>query len=252
MFELVQLGFREAIWVLLVLLVAAYVRGLTGFGFSAVTVAGLAFVVGPVEAVTIALIYEVASSAVQAPSVWKDIHWSRFGALLAPAVVGNPLGVWVLTTADEDLLRLLVFAAVLVLTAGLLTGWSTRTQHSSLAVFFTVGLVAGIVNGATALSGLVIVLAMSLLNVPPMELRATLIAYFFAANLVVLVLLGLGSDLEVTDGWRALFGLPIVCIGVVAGSREFAGISAEKFRHLTLWLLVSIAVVGIVRLGLPT
>ena len=175
MIELLDLGGGALVWAALVLLVASYIRGLTGFGFSAVLVAGLSFVIGPAAAVALAVIYEVTASIGQAPGVWKDVDWKPFWSLLGAALLGNPIGVLVLTTASEDVLRIVVFVAILVLTTGLLVGW-TSNMAASLPMFFVVGVVAGVVNGATALAGLVIVLAMSFMRVAP--LVSTAVAEF--------------------------------------------------------------------------
>jgi len=229
-----------------VLLAAAYIRGLTGFGFSAVLVAGLSFVIDPAQAVALAVIFEITASVLQTPGVWKDIAWGPCGALLAAAFIGNPIGVWILSTADPDTLRVIVFVAMLLLAIGLLLGWSSNLAPT-LGVFFAVGLVAGVVNGATALAGLVIVLGMSFMSVAPIELRATLIAYFFGSDLVAVGWLAVQGEVTSTEVWRMLIGLPLLAVGIAVGSRTFTNISPDRFRRVVLWLLVALATAGLAR-----
>lgn len=229
-----------------VLFGAAYVRGLTGFGFSAVLVAGLSFFVDPAQAVALAVLFEITASVIQTPGVWKDIAWGPCGALLAAAFIGNPVGVWVLSTTDADTLRVVVFLALLTLAVGLLLGWSSNIAPT-LGVFFAVGLIAGVVNGATALAGLVIVLGMSFMSVAPIELRATLIAYFFGSDLMALGWLAARGAVNSTELWRLMLGLPVLVVGVLVGSRTFRNISPERFRRVVLWLLVGLAVAGLAR-----
>ncbi len=248
MTDLLDFGLFEVLGAGIVLLIASVVRGYSGFGFSAVLVAGMAFFVDPVEAVSLAIGLEVLASVVQASSVWDDIEWRRLGVLVAAAVVGNPIGVLILTTVDADPLRAVTFVTLAVLTVGVLAG-KTLTVPATLSAFFVVGVVAGVVNGATAMSGLVLVLAMTALRVAPAEMRGTLVAYFFASDIAVLALLWWRGELDEVYAWRILISLPLMTIGVLIGSRAFAGTSVESFKRVTLALLLVISIVGLVRLG---
>lgn len=239
----------EAVFGAAVLLLASYVRGYSGFGFSAVLVAGLAFAMDPLEAVPVAIAFEVVASTVQARSVWNEIRWKHFWVLLAAAVVGNPVGVWILTSADPEALRTATFIVLFVLSLGLLLSRGAAVVATT-PLFFAAGLVAAVVNGATAMAGLVLVLAMSFMGVAPREMRATLIAYFFASALVVLALLGIGGNIDSALVWRVVVGLPLLAAGIAAGSKSFRKASPESFRRATLSLLMAISLVGLARLVL--
>ena len=249
MADLLDFGLFEVLGAAVVLFIASVVRGYSGFGFSAVLVAGMAFFVDPVEAVSLAIGLEVLASVVQASSVWDDIDWRRLGVLVAAAIVGNPVGVLILTTVDADPLRAFTFITLAVLTVGVLAG-KTVAIPSTLSAFFVVGVVAGVVNGATAMSGLVLVLAMTALQVAPAEMRGTLVAYFFASDIAVLGLLLWRGELDAIYAWRLVFAIPLMVAGVLIGSRAFAGTSVESFKRVTLMLLLAISVVGLARLAL--
>jgi len=242
--SLVELSAGELAFCAVVLLVASYIRGYSGFGFSAVLVAGATFVIEPVAAVPLALTFEVLASLAQGPSIWHEIRWPDFRLLLAAAIVGNPIGLVILTTVDSDVLRGVTLAVLLALTAGLLVNHSARVHPTPLLVF-SVGVVAGVVNGATAMAGLVLVLAMSMAAISAAETRATLIAYFFASNLVVIVGLFVAGELTDELFWRVLLGIPLLVAGIVAGSLRFRSTSETAFRRVALWLLAAIAIVGL-------
>jgi uncharacterized membrane protein YfcA len=167
--------------------------------------------------------------------------------LLVAAIVGNPIGVLILTTVDADVPRGVTLAVLLTLTAGLLVHHSAQVQPTPSRVFL-VGVVAGVVNGATAMSGLVLVLAMSMAAISAAEMRATLVAYFFASNLVVIAVLLAAGELTNELFWRALLGIPLLIVGIVAGSLTFRSSSDAAFRRVTLWLLATIGFVGLGRL----
>lgn len=249
MLELVEFSVGEAVAAAFVLFIASYLRGVTGFGFSAAFVAGLAFFIEPSSAVPLALIYEVAASIVQAPGVRTDIQWRTLAILAGAAVLGNPIGLAVLTAAEPDVLRAVVYVTLLVLTLLLVRSGAGSIEPSTM-ILFGVGVVAGVVNGATALSGLVLVVAMSFMTVTTFELRATLVAYFFVSNLFAVSVLAWRSDLGEVDLWRAVVGLPILTVGVALGSLTFRGLDPAAFRRITVFVLMALAGAGMARLGL--
>lgn len=245
----IGLSSPETILAALVVLLAAYIRGLTGFALSAVLVAGLSFIIDPVEAVQLALAFEVVSSVIQVPSVWKDIKWAHLWVLIAAAILGNPVGVAILTSVDPDLLRAATFGVLAVVSLALLLNHRS-TITPTLWLFFIVGVIAGVVNGATALSGLVIVLAMSFMAITPAAMRSTLIAYFFVSDIAVLGLIGARGDIANHAGTRVVLALPLLAIGIFVGSSTFDKTPPAKFRRITLGLLIGISGIGLARLAL--
>ncbi|HDH02942.1 MAG TPA: sulfite exporter TauE/SafE family protein [Actinobacteria bacterium] len=241
-FTAAEAGFAGA-----VLALAAFVRGYSGFGFSAVLVAGLTFLIEPVAAVPLAIVFEVVASVFQAPSIWREVRWRDFWVLLASAVVGNPIGVALLTRADGDVLRSVTFAVLLVLSLAMLVSHRGRLV-STPVLLFTVGIVAGVVNGATALSGLVLVLAISFTTIAVAEMRATLIVYFFASNAVVIGLLAVDGSIAGSLWNRVTVGLPLLAVGIFVGSKVFRRSTPESLRRGTLGLLIAVSAVGLVRM----
>jgi|TARA_R110002110_G_scaffold91535_2_gene238338 uncharacterized membrane protein YfcA len=207
--------------------IALFIRGYSGFGFSAMLVAGLAFVVEPLAAVPLAIAFEVAASIVQGRSIRHEIRWKDFWTLRVAAIIGNPLGVLILTTVDGDRLRGATFGVLFVLSLMLLFKRTARLEPTTDLVF-GVGVVASVVDGVTAMSGLVLVLAMSFIVISAAEMRATLVAYFFASDLVVLVVLGVrGKPLDELF-WRVMLGLPLLAAGV-----HYLGCRHRPIDHLS-------------------
>lgn len=234
-------------WIGLVFLVAGFARGYSGFGFSAVTVVGLSFVVSPVTAVATAILLEIAASLLQARSVLRDVDWRNTMVLLAGGLLGNPVGVWILEVAPETVLKAMVYGFLLGVVA-LLAFTRPRHIQFSAAAWFAVALGAGIVNGATALSGLFIVAVMTIAGVAPARMRATLIAYFFFSDLYAAGLLGWRGMIDGAVVLQTLYALPLVGLGIALGSRRFLGASDTQFRRATLALLTALSLAGLAML----
>ena len=81
--------------------VAAFIRGYSGFGFSALTVTSLSLILPPAEVVTSAFMLEIAASNYMLPLVWRTVNWKVLRWLLLGVVLGTPFGI----TVDHETLE---------------------------------------------------------------------------------------------------------------------------------------------------
>lgn len=232
------------LWGAVVVLAAGFVRGYSGFGFSAVIVAGMSLIVSPAIAVPLAIMLEVTASLFQARSIWAQIDWRGSMILLAGGLIGNPAGVWLLEVVPGPTLKLAVYLFVLAV-ALLLTAAKPKPRELSTGLWFLVGLIAGLVNGATALSGLFIVTVMTLCAIAPSRMRATLIAYFFFSDFYAGGLLAWRGFITMDLGYILIAAIPIMIAGIIAGSRHFLNTDDRQFRRATLALLTGLSLLGL-------
>lgn len=230
----------------LVILAAAFVRGYSGFGFSAVLVAGLTLVLPPAEVVPLSIGLEVVASIGQARGIWADIDRRRLMVLVVAGLIGNPLGIWLLVAMPAETMRLALLSFIALASILMIVMPKARAELS-LALLAAGGLVAGIVNGATALSGLVLALVFTLAGIRPAVMRATLIAYFFVTNLWAGGLLATTGLFDEVTVLRIIAALPLLAVGVWLGSRHFLATPPATFRAFVLWLLIGLSAIGLAR-----
>ena len=146
-----------AAFMALAFLVAAFVRGYSGFGFSALVVASSALVTNPLYFVAVVMFCEFGMTLQQWSGIWRDVAWRRVIALMIGAILGLPLGLWALTGIGADAARAVVSIYVLFMCAVMLMGWRiTRPQGD--AGHLVVGVVSGLAN-APGMGGLPVALA---------------------------------------------------------------------------------------------
>ena len=80
-------------WMVLAILVAGFVRGYSGFGFSALTIAASSLVTNPLQFVAVVVIWETVMTGQILHGIGKDIDWRRVLSLMAGAAVGLPIGL---------------------------------------------------------------------------------------------------------------------------------------------------------------
>jgi uncharacterized membrane protein YfcA len=118
-----DLGPGALAWLAVACLVAGFVRGYSGFGFSALLIAAASLVTNPLNFVAVVVILETVMSLQAAKGAGPNVDWKRVGWLMGGAVIGLPLGLWVLTGVSEDTARAVISAYVLLMCGVLLAGW---------------------------------------------------------------------------------------------------------------------------------
>ena len=229
-----------------VLLVASLLRGLTGFGFSAIIVTGLSFILPPAQTVILALFLEIAASLHLLPMAWKNIDWVLLRALALGFAIGTPVGMLFLAYLNPDVMRLIISGTVLTFAILILKGFVYRGPRS-FSVHSGLGLLSGICNGIAALGGLPIVTFLLSTNTRVAATRATLIALFFATDIYALFFAGWYGMLNKKIMVYAILAIPILVIGVGVGQRLFHVASPAVFKKIAIVLLLGLSVTGIIR-----
>jgi uncharacterized protein len=227
----------------LILGFAAATQSITGFGFALLGVPGLAILLGPKVAV-------VAMSSVGVPLViwnairWRDdILWREAVTTSIAALVGMPIGLFVLTHANDQVLTATIGVTILVMTAWLWRGLTLpRGRRTELAAGFASGTLATSVGT----NGPPIVIAFQAVGLEPRSFRATLQACFALQGSIALALFW-SRGLVVRDvGIAFLVGAPAAVIGALLGDRLAPRVHAGPFRNAVLLLL---ALSGAIALG---
>jgi len=242
-FELSPWG---AAWMGVAVLVAGFVRGYSGFGYSALVISAAAVVTNPLNFVAVVVLLETAMSAQAWRGAGPDVDWRRVWLLLAGAAAGMPLGLWALTRMPEDWARAVIAGYVLVMCVVLLAGWRLRAEARGTGVNLGAGVVSGLAN-APGMGGLPVAAFFAAQPMPAAVFRATLIAYFPLLDLMSAPLYWL-AGLVTWDTLRAsLWLLPLTFLGNWLGARHFFGTDPQEFRRFAILLLAGLAALGLGR-----
>ena len=230
----------------LIILVAAIIRGYAGFGFSAIVVAAGSLFLPTREVVPLVLLLEVVASLQMARQVWHDVNWKLVFSILSGSMLFIPLGQFLLLQIAVEPMR--VVAAVLLLSAVILTaiGKSVPVRNSP-GGWFMIGTVSGLMNGLMAMGGMWGMVLLLGSGIRVVTLRASLVALFFSTDTYA-ILTGTGQGL--VNGsilLRFFWVLPALFVGVWLGSRRFEGSDAKTYRRVVLIVLAALAVLLLVK-----
>lgn len=245
---------REAIanvdWSILVvaaaiILGAAMISGITGFGFGLISVPPLLIFFDPAAVLTITKILTLSTTWIVIASAWRELKPGILVRMLPFSFVGAILGLQLLRVASADLIKIITSSIVVAFALLLIRGLPEREiNHPLLAPF--AGFVSGAMSTSTALSGPPIILFFTVSKVPVQAFRVTIAAYFVLLDLFGMPALIRGDFVTRDDFEIALLMIPFAFVGRWWGSRLSRRFSREQFYRFTLLILVATGALGIV------
>ncbi len=240
-----DLGLGQVAALAIALFGAAFVRGYSGFGFSAIFIAFAALITNPLPLIPVVFSCEMLMTVFQARGIRGEVDWRRVFALLAGAAVVLPLSVWFILSLGESTVRLAVSGIVLVMSLVLLSGW---TLHRPIRTpgHVSVGMMSGLCNSA-GVGGLPVAAFMAAQPMPAARFRATMIIYLTGLDLITMPLLWAGGLVT----WETAIGVglafPLLGVGVWLGGRQFLAASPSTFRRFAVMLLLTLSLLGLLR-----
>lgn len=234
----------EAALIAIGMVVAGYVRGFSGFGFSALVMSFAALVTDPFPFVPVVILADIAMTVAQARGIRPHVDWRRVGALFAGALVGVPAGVAAMGLIGVDLGRAVFSLFVLAMCGLMFVGF--RIAQQGAPPHIAVGVVSGLANGA-AVGGLPVAAFFTAQGVPPVVFRATAIAYFTALDLWSLPVLWRAGWITSDSLVATAIGLPFMLIGLWLGGRRFIAANPQDFRRFAILLLAVLALMGLAK-----
>jgi len=219
---------------------AGVVRGITGFGGAMVMTPPLALLFGPLLTVPVVLLLEALAAAPMLVQTRRLVRWRVIGPICVIACVTVPLGGYVLVTADPQMLRRAIAAIVIVFSLLLLQGWRYPGSQR-LGTSVGLGAVSGVMLGATSIGAPPVILYLLSGPDPVDTTRANLTLYVVVISLAGLIMLWVGSVLDLAAAWVALLLAPGYYGGLLIGVRLYPYFSDTRFRQFTLLLLIAVS-----------
>ena len=248
--QTLSLDIQSLFAVFLIVALAGFVSGLSGFGFSAVGIAVLWFM-PPTRAIPLLMALSIANQLLSMNQLKHDMlptsQWWSHGptAYVAGGVCGVPFGIWVMANLPAAELTLVTGIVLLLYSIWMVVKPHTLSiSKTSSTEHMLVGMVGGLVGGFTAFPGSVLVVWASLKNLSKTEQRAIVQPYILAMQIISLISMIFMRSGDLTSNpfdmtfWMCFallvpIVLPMTKLGVIA----FKKLSDMNFKNITLGLL---------------
>ncbi|MFM7891306.1 MAG: TSUP family transporter, partial [Actinomycetota bacterium] len=147
----------DIVWVLAVMMFAALVQSLGGFGFALMAVPLAALAIDLKVAVIAVSVGSLFNTVILFVRTRKDINRDVAWRFNVPAVLGMPIGLYVLANVAQRPLKIVLGAIIIVATLALMRGAANIAPRRWIEVL--AGWLSGILSTATGTNGPPLVLA---------------------------------------------------------------------------------------------
>jgi uncharacterized membrane protein YfcA len=235
--------FSPATWFAAIALgaVAGIVRGVTGFGAAMVMSPPLALLLGPSVAVPLVLILEGFAAAPMLPGLRRQARWRLLAPILIAASAFLPVGVYLLTHLDRETTRRMIALFVIGFSLMLLAGLRWRGPYR-MRTSLGLGALSGAMVGTSGIGAPPIILYLLAGSDQPATVRATMTFYVALISIVALTVFLTQGLITKKVLVLSVAMTPLFMLGVNFGGRIFARLSEERFRKLTIWLMLTVSV----------
>ena len=198
--------------------IATLIRSAFGFGEALVAVPLLAFSIPLEVAAPLAVLVSITVAAIVVVQDWKHVHLHSSGWLVFSTLFGIPLGLLLLTSSHQRLVKATLGVIIISFSIYSLIGHTPlELKRDSRAWLLACGLCAGILGGAYGMNGPPLVIYGAMRRWSAQHFRATLQGYFLPASIIGMCgywLAGLWTP-AVTHYY--LLSLPVTFVGVFLG-----------------------------------
>jgi uncharacterized membrane protein YfcA len=233
----------DLIWLVMIYVTAAFMSGLSGFGFSAIGALSLIYL-PPTLAISMLMMLSLATQALSFSRLWGELRnyskpWYRKDGVLpyfVGGVFGMPVGIEIMTVVDAKSL-VLVFGLLLVLYSGYCLAKPTKPVFQHVAGWrssLLVGACGGVIGGFTAFPGSVMVIWTALTGRAKEHGRALTQPFVFFMQLVGLILIAFTRPQTFNNQFVTLFTamVPLALIGSWVGVIIYRRTSQVDYRKI--------------------
>ncbi len=226
---------------LLIIFLAAFLQGLSGFGFQLVAIPLLSLFINIKEAIPLAALCGYLVNIYLIISLRQHIKIFSLRRLIVGATIGIPIGAYFLASADPIIVER--FLGVFIIFFVLLNHFKIIKQVGlNVNWGYVFGLISGILGGAFNTNGPPIIVYFYLQGMKKEELKASITGYFiFTSSLIVLSHLISGVATVNTYITFAKF-IPVVLIGIIAGNAVFKRIDSSVYNFVILIILLLLGI----------
>lgn len=216
---------------------AGLMRGYSGFGTAVLLAPVYSSLWGARTGVPVMLLLELFVSLQLVPRAWRDADLRVILPIGGAAFVATPLGAVILLTADPEALRRFIGGFVLVFGMLLMSGWRYHGSRP-LPLNIAVGTSAGLLKGATGMSGPPVILYLLAGTEAAIRHRANLILFFAMISVISVVGPLWGGLVDRAVLLKLAVVLPVLLLCVPLGARLFHVVPERFYKPFAMAALM--------------
>jgi uncharacterized membrane protein YfcA len=229
---------------LAVALLAGLARGFSGFGSALIFIPLASATLGPRLAAPLLMLVDNLTTFPLIPAAWRRADRGEVASLVAGALVGAPLGTWLLLHLDAETLRWGMCVLAIAMLALLASGWRYHGRPA-LPLSLGVGAASGLLSGAAQMGGPPVVAYWLGGAIPAARVRANIMLFFAASGVISAVSYLVSGLLTPAVLLLTVLVAPAYALGIWGGSHLFGLASEASFRRACFVLIALAALLGL-------
>ncbi|OIQ51625.1 Sulfite exporter TauE/SafE [Pseudodesulfovibrio hydrargyri] len=229
----------ETLAIVAIVLAAAFLQGLTGFGFGLIALPLLGFFMGIKTSVPLMVLLAAIISIYLSLRLRKSIDLKSAFTLLAASLIGIPLGVYILKRVPAQGLSICVGVIMVAFTS---YQFLARPKPRSFGKRLTVlaGFFSGVLGGSLGVSGPPVIVYTALQPWTKDRAKATLACFFALSNVVIIATHAASGMLTGEVLHLYALCLPALLAGIFLGIKAYDRLSDNGYRQLALALVFTL------------
>ncbi len=225
------------ILMLLIFFSSAFIRSTFGFGDAVIAMPLLSLIISLKIATPLVALTATTLAAFILAESWRQADFKAAWRLILSALIGTPLGIWILRAAPETIVKSIL--GVVLIAYGLYNLLNSKLLNlKSDRWAYLFGFIAGVLGGAYNTNGPPVVIYGTLRHWPPEKFRATLQGFFLPAGGFIVVGHAVGGLWTAPVLKLYAFMFPMVLLGIFLGGKANRRFSAARFTRVLYWILI--------------
>jgi hypothetical protein len=234
----------------MIILIAAIIRGFSGFGLALVAVPLLSMIMAPMSFVPLIFGMQIIAVFPGLKRTLQDVQWNQVISLLPGSFLGTWVGLLLLYRINPEVIGIIIAIAVVLVAVFLLKGLRF-SRHFSKSETAIIGMLAGLLNGAASLPGPPVILAQLVMPNTNKMVRSNLIIFFTILSLLGLTSIVAGGKLNETHVYLIATSTPFLILGTWLGERLFYNpVMFPYYRRISTYLLLTIGIMKFIEVVL--
>lgn len=224
---------------IIIIFIASFVQGFSGFGFALLTVPTLSIFLDLKFVVPLAALCGFYVNIYLAYVLRKKIRINEAKELVYGALIGVPLGAMVITSFNKELLLVFLSLLVLIFVFFSLTN-IIQTRKINYKWKYLAGFLSGLFGGAFNTNGPPILIYYYLSGYSKEKFKASLTGYFVFSSIIIVSSHYFSGMTTLNVLKFSIYLLPAIILGKVLGHKYFGKVSSNVYNKIVLFTLAII------------
>jgi len=224
----------------LIIFLASFVQGFSGFGFALVSIPLLTMIIDIKSAISLGALCGLTINPYLVIKYRNNFHYRDLVKLIIGALIGIPAGVIFLSDADPAIIKIILSSVIIIyVTFALFAIKKIITLPKQIEYF--VGLISGLLGGALNTNGPPIMIYMNLTIKDKTQKKSLIIGYFFITSLIIVTshsVTGLINQIVFINYLKVFI---FIILGLLLGELLFNKINEKSYDRIILIGLFFIA-----------